>query len=48
MLDGADAGSIPVSRVKDSAPVYNSEVLAKFKLSLPEAYKDAQKVTTAS
>lgn len=48
VLDGADAGSIPVSRVKDSAPVYNSEVLAKCKLSLPEAYKDAQKVTTAS
>lgn len=48
VLDGADAGSIAVSRVKDSAPVYNSDVLAKFKLTLPEAYKNAQKVTTAS
>ena len=31
--------------IRDS---YNSDVLAKFKLTLPEAYKDAQKVTTAS
>lgn len=48
VLGGADAGSIPISRVKDSTPVYNSDVLARFKLALPEAYKDAQKVTTAS
>lgn len=48
VLGGADAGGIAVSRVKDSAPVYNSDVLAKCKLTLPEAYKAAQKVTAAS
>ena len=48
VLGGTDAGSIPVSRVKDSAPVYNSDVLKQFGLTLPEAYQSAQQVTTAS
>lgn len=45
VLGGEDAGKIPVSKIQDSFPCYNPEVLAKLGLTLPEAYASAQAVT---
>ena len=47
ILKGEKAAAMAVQRVKDSAPVYNADVLTEIKLTLPDAYKSAEKVTTA-
>ncbi len=46
ILKGEKAGDIPVQQVYDCAPVVNTEVLEKFGITLPDAYADAEKVTT--
>ncbi|HML47358.1 MAG TPA: ABC transporter substrate binding protein, partial [Clostridia bacterium] len=45
VLGGEDPGKIPVSKIQDSFPCYNPDVLARFSLTLPEAYASAQAVT---
>ena len=46
ILKGEKAGDIPVQQVYDCAPVVNTDVLAQFGITLPDAYADAEKVTT--
>lgn len=48
VLGGAKCSELPVTQVSDVTPVVNTEVFAKFNITLPEAYKDAEKVTTNS
>ena len=44
VLGGADIKPMSVFIVSDSEPVYSSENMAKFGLTLPDAYKDAREV----
>jgi putative ABC transport system substrate-binding protein len=44
VLGGADVKSMAVYIVSDSEPVYSTANMAKFGLSLPDAYKDAREV----
>ncbi len=44
ILGGADVKTTAVYIVSDSEPVYSLENMAKFGLSLPDAYKDAREV----
>ena len=44
ILGGADAKTMAVYIVSDSEPVFSSANMAKFGLSLPDAYKDAREV----
>ena len=44
ILEGADVKTTAVYIVSDSEPVYSLENMAKFGLSLPDAYKDAREV----
>ncbi len=46
VLKGEDAGTIPVGQITDGTPVVNTEVMEKFGITLPEAYANAEKVTT--
>lgn len=48
ILGGADAGSIPVGQITDGNAVVNTDVMASFGIQLPEAYSDAETVTTNS
>ena len=48
ILDGKKCSELPVTQVSDVTPVVNTEVLAKFNITLPDAYKDAEQVTTNS
>lgn len=45
ILDGADAATMPVRKITDATPIFNSDVLAAFSMALPGAYKDALTVT---
>ena len=47
ILDGANAAELPVLAVEISTPVFNTDVAAQLGLEIPEAYADAEKVTTA-
>lgn len=42
ILNGADAAAMPVSVVTDSTPTYSETNMAKFGLTLPEDYKNAE------
>jgi len=46
VLSGADPAGMAVQTISDATPVVNSEVLASLGMTLPEAYKDAETVTT--
>lgn len=46
VLNGEDAGTIAVGQISDWTPVVNTEVMEKFNITLPEAYANAEKVTT--
>lgn len=46
ILNGEKAAEIPVVQVEDSYPVINTEVAAKYNLTIPEEYASAEKVTT--
>ena len=46
VLQGEKAAEIPVARVKDSFPVINTDVAAKYNITIPQAYASAEKVTT--
>lgn len=46
ILGGEDAAKMPVRSITDAVPVINSDVLAAFNLTLPDAYKNAATVTT--
>ncbi|MCH5204351.1 MAG: ABC transporter substrate-binding protein [Oscillospiraceae bacterium] len=48
VLDGTKCSELPVAQISDVTPVVNTEVLAKFNITLPDAYKDAEKVTTSN
>ncbi len=48
VLDGTKCSEMPVTQVSDVTPVVNTDVLAKFNVTLPDAYKDAEQVTTNS
>ncbi|MDE7390051.1 MAG: ABC transporter substrate-binding protein [Lachnospiraceae bacterium] len=48
VLGGAKASETPVLVISDSTPVFNTDVLAELNLTLPEAYADAEKVTTSA
>jgi putative ABC transport system substrate-binding protein len=47
-LEGADAAKMAVELVKDSFPVINTDVAAKFNITIPEAYASIEKVTTSA
>ena len=47
ILNGANAAETPVLIVSDSTPVFNTDVAAQLGLEIPEAYADAEMVTTA-
>ena len=40
-----NAAQTPVLVITDSTPVINTQVMAKFNITLPEAYNNAEKVT---
>lgn len=46
ILKGEKAGNIPVQQIYDCTPVVNTDVLSQFGITLPDAYADAEKVTT--
>lgn len=48
VLGGENAADTAVVLVKDSFPVYNGDVAASLGLTIPEAYANAQNVTSAS
>ena len=49
ILGGADASTMPVRSITDATPVFNSDVLQAFSMTLPEAYKNiAAVVETAN
>lgn len=47
VLGGESAGTIPVGKISDGTAVVNTEVMDKFGITLPDAYADAEKVTSA-
>lgn len=47
ILNGESASEIPVARIKDTAPVINTDVAAEFKIEIPEKYSGAEMVKTA-
>ena len=47
ILKGEDVMTMPVRVVKDSFPVYNSEIMSKFELQLPADYASATDVAGA-
>jgi putative ABC transport system substrate-binding protein len=48
VLGGADASTMAVKTITDAVPVVNSDVLAAFGYTLPEAYTNATFVTTTA
>ena len=48
VLAGENAADTAVVLVKDSFPVYNADVAESLGLSIPDAYAEAQKVTTTA
>jgi len=48
VLYGADASTMPVQSITDAVPVINTDVLAAFGMTLPDAYADATFVTTTA
>ncbi|MCH5192757.1 MAG: ABC transporter substrate-binding protein [Oscillospiraceae bacterium] len=46
ILGGESAGTIPVVRFSEGTPVVNTEVMERFNIALPDAYANAEKVTT--
>lgn len=48
VLNGASASTMAVKTITDAVPVVNSDVLASFAMTLPEAYAKATLVTTAA
>lgn len=48
VLGGADASTMAVKTITDAVPIVNSDVLASFAMTLPEAYANATFVTTTA
>jgi len=48
VLYGADASAMAVESITDAVPVINTDVLAAFGMTLPDAYADAEFVTTTA
>ncbi len=48
VLYGADASAMAVETITDAVPVINTDVLAAFGMTLPDAYADATFVTTSA
>ena len=48
VLNGADAATTSVVEVLESTPVINTDVLSAYGITLPEAYADAEMVTTTA
>lgn len=46
VLGGEDPGSIPVSFIRESNPVINTDMVAQFGFTIPEIFQNAEKVTT--
>lgn len=46
VLNGQDPASMAVKTITDASPVINTDVLGTLGLTLPDAYKDAETVTT--
>lgn len=46
VLNGESAGTIAVGQISEGTPVVNTEVMEKFGIALPDAYENADKVTT--
>lgn len=47
VLSGADAATMPVRQITDATPIFNTDVLASFSMTLPDAYADAATVSSA-
>ena len=47
VLNGADIATMPIALVTDTEPVYSSANMAKFDLTLPDAYADAREMVEA-
>ncbi|MCH5196884.1 MAG: ABC transporter substrate-binding protein [Oscillospiraceae bacterium] len=48
VLDGTKCSELAVAQISDVTPVVNTDVLAQFNITLPDAYKEAEQVTTNS
>ncbi len=46
VLGGTSAGTIPVGQITDGTAVVNTDVMAQFGITLPDAYANAEKVVT--
>lgn len=46
VLEGAKAEETPVGTISEGTPVVNTDVMAKFGITLPESYANAEQVTT--
>ena len=46
VLNGKKCSELPVQKISEGTPVVNTDVLTQFGIELPEAYADAEKVTT--
>lgn len=46
ILEGENAGEIPVAYIAESTPVINTEVAETLSIAIPDAYKDAEMVVT--
>ncbi len=48
VLDGTSPAELAVGTISEATPVVNTEVMTQFGIALPEAYANAEKVTTAT
>ena len=48
ILNGANPATMAVKTISDATPVINTDVLASFGMTLPDIFKNAQLVTTAT
>ena len=48
VLGGADPAEMAVRQISQGTPVINTDVVARLKLNIPESYKDAELVVTAT
>ena len=46
VLEGADISTMAVRTISDATPVVNTEVLEALSMEMPDAYADAETVTT--
>ena len=48
VLDGAEPSALAVGTISDASPVVNPDVMARFNITLPAGYENAEKVTASN